>query len=250
MEIYSVITVFVMSILASSFGTLTGGTSLITIPVLMLLGLPPHVAIGTDRFGIIGLGLSGWYKFQSKRLIDYPIAWMVAVPIFAGTFIGSNIVLQISGEVLRSIVIFINIALLIFLLVNPRVGVEKGGDRSTVKVYLVGFILSLLVGLWGGFYGALTGTFTLYVLILVYRQTFIQSAATMKIPNIVNAVTAATVFAFHGAVDFRLGMAMMGGCLIGSYTGVHFSERIGELWIKRIFLLVTAAAIVKLVLNT
>ena len=102
----------------------------------------------------------------------------------------------------------------------------------------------------GGFYGALTGTFTLYVLILVYRQTFIQSAATMKIPNIVNAVTAAMVFAFHGAVDFRLGMAMMGGCLIGSYTGVHFSERIGELWIKRIFLLVTAAAIVKLVLNT
>jgi len=72
----------------------------------------------------------------------------------------------------------------------------------------------------------------------------------MKIPNIVNAVTAATVFAYNGAVDFRLGMAMMGGCLIGSYTGVHFSERIGELWIKRILLLVTAAAIVKLIFKS
>ena len=250
MELYNLATVFVMSVLASSFGTLTGGTSLITIPVLMVLGLPPHVAIGTDRFGIIGLNISGWYKFHVKRLIDYRIAWIVAAPICVGTFLGSNIVLQVSADVLRNLVVFINLALFLFLLLNPKVGVQKPQVTTGARVYVAGFSLSLLVGLWGGFYGALTGTFTLYVLILVFRQTFIQSAATMKIPNIVNASTAAMVFAFHGAVDFPMGLAMMGGCLIGSYAGVHFSERIGDRWIKRVFLLVAAAAIAKLVLKS
>lgn len=250
MEIYSLATVFAISILASSFGTLTGGTSLITIPVLMVLGLPPHVAIGTDRFGIIGLNISGWYKFQLKRLIDYRIAWIVAVPICAGTFIGSNIVLQISAEALRNIVVLINLALFLFLLVNPEIGVEKPQVPATARVYAAGFSISLLVGLWGGFYGALTGTFTLYVLVLIFRQTFIQSAATMKIPNIVNAVTAAAVFSYHGSVDFSLGLAMMGGCLIGSFTGVHFSDRIGDRWVKRVFLIVAGVAILKLIFKS
>ena len=56
------IIIFILSAGASAFGTLVGGTSLITIPALILLGLPPHTAIGTDRFGIIGIGLAGFYK--------------------------------------------------------------------------------------------------------------------------------------------------------------------------------------------
>ena len=65
--------IFIAAVFAAGFGTLIGGSSIVTIPALILLGLPPHTAIGTDRFGIIGVGISGWYEFHRKRLIDYRI---------------------------------------------------------------------------------------------------------------------------------------------------------------------------------
>ena len=59
MEISHLLIMFFVGVVASAFGTLIGGSSIVTIPTLILLGLPPHTAIGTDRFGIIGVGMAG-----------------------------------------------------------------------------------------------------------------------------------------------------------------------------------------------
>ena len=59
MELLDFLLVLAVSVLAGAFGALIGGASLITIPSLLFLGLPPHVAIGTGRFGIIGVGAAG-----------------------------------------------------------------------------------------------------------------------------------------------------------------------------------------------
>jgi len=79
MDLVSLLIVFVVGIIGGSYGTLVGGTSIITIPVLIFLGLPPHTAIGTDRLGIAGLTITGWYKFHEKGLINYPIALRLGV---------------------------------------------------------------------------------------------------------------------------------------------------------------------------
>lgn len=54
--------IFIAGFLASLFATLIGGSSLVTISTLLLLGCPPHTAIGTDRFGIMGVCSAGWYQ--------------------------------------------------------------------------------------------------------------------------------------------------------------------------------------------
>jgi uncharacterized membrane protein YfcA len=81
--------VFVVGIFGSSYGTLVGGTSLITIPLLIFLGLSPHTAIGTDRLGITGLAITGWYKFHEKGLINYPVSLRMAVAAFIGSFLAT-----------------------------------------------------------------------------------------------------------------------------------------------------------------
>ena len=60
MDILNIIIIFLVGIGASIYGTIIGGSSLITIPLLILMGLPPHTALGTDRVGIIGLLMAGW----------------------------------------------------------------------------------------------------------------------------------------------------------------------------------------------
>lgn len=249
MEFSHLIIIFFVAIVASGFGTLIGGSSIVTIPTLILLGLPPHTAIGTDRFGIIGVGVAGWYKFHKKGLINYRVGLIVAIPVLFGTALGANLVLQISENVLKHVIVATNIVLVAFLLLNRGLGVEKRQTAIQPKEYVVGAALSFLVGIYGGFYGAMAGTFSIYILIAWFRQTFIQGAATQKIGSIFMTVTAATVFAFNDAVDYPLGLAMLTGCLVGSYIGAHYAERIGNVWVKRMFIVFIAVALAKMVLS-
>lgn len=249
MDISSPAIIFFVAILASAFGTLIGGASIVTIPTLILLGLPPHTAIGTDRFGIIGIGLAGWYKFQKKGLVNYRIGFTIAIPILFGTIIGSNLVLQISEDVLKNVIIAINILIVIFILLNPAIGVDKSATPLENHKIAIGAFLSFFVGIYGGFYGALAGTFAVYILILWFRQTFIQSAATQKIGSVFMTVTAATIFSLHNAVNYSLGAAMFAGCLIGSYLGAHYAERIGNVWVKRMFTAFVIIAVIKLIFS-
>jgi len=249
MEIINFFIMFGVAIFASAFGTLIGGASIITIPTLILLGLPPHTAIGTDRFGIIGVGVAGWYKFHKKGLINYRIGLIVAIPVLFGSALGANLVLQISESVLKHVIVVTTIILTVFLLFNSGMGVETRRTGIQQKEYIIGAILSFIVGIYGGFYGAMAGTFSMYILIAWFRQTFIQSAATQKIASICMTVTAATIFSLHDAVDFYLGLTMLGGCLVGSYLGAHYAERIGNVWVKRMFILFVIVAIAKMVFS-
>jgi uncharacterized membrane protein YfcA len=249
MEITHLIIMFFVGVVAAAFGTLIGGSSIVTIPTLILLGLPPHTAIGTDRFGIIGVGISGWYKFHKKKLINYRIGFIVAIPVLFGTALGANLVLQISESVLKYVIVVTNIILVAFLLFNRGMGVEKRQTAIQKKEYVVGASLSFMNGIYGGFYGAMAGTFSIYILIGWFRQTFIQGAATQKIGSIFMTVTAATVFALNDAVDYQLGLAMLTGCLVGSYIGAHYAERIGNVWVKRMFIVFIVVALAKMVFS-
>lgn len=249
MEIFGFFIMFGVAVFASAFGTLIGGASIITIPTLILLGLPPHTAIGTDRFGIIGVGVAGWYEFHKKGLINYKIGLIVAIPVLFGSALGANIVLQISENVLKQVIVVTTIILTIFLLLNSGMGVEKRKTAIKKKEYIIGAVLSFVVGVYGGFYGAMAGTFSMYILIAWFRQTFIQSAATQKIASVCMTVTAAAIFSLHDAVDYPLGLTMLSGCLMGSYLGAHYAERIGNVWVKRMFLVFIVVAVAKMIIS-
>jgi hypothetical protein len=249
MDILNLAIIFFVAMAGGSFGSLIGGTSILTIPTLILLGLPPHTAIGTDRFGIIGIGIAGWYEFHRQKLINYRIGLIVAVPVLFGTILGSNLVLQIKENVLRDVILAINVILIILVLLNQKIGVEARVSVTRRHEVAIALLVSFLVGVYGGFYGALAGTFTLYIFLLWFGQTFIQGAATQKIASIFMTVTAATVFALHKAVDFRFGGAMFLGCLIGSYFGAHYASRIGNVWVRRLFTGFMIFVIAKLVIS-
>jgi len=120
-------------------------------------GLPPHTAIGTDRFGIIGIGIAGWYEFHRQRLINYRIGLIVAVPVLFGTILGSNLVLQIKENVLRDVILAINVILIIFVLLNPKIGVEARVSVTRRHEVAIALLVSFLVGVYGGFYGPWQG---------------------------------------------------------------------------------------------
>ena len=248
MDITHGVIIFFAGFCASIFGTLVGGSSLVTIPTLLLLGVSPHTAIGTDRFGIMGVCIAGWYQFHKKGLVNYRVGLTMAVPVLFGSFIGANLVFEISESVLKLIIILVSIVCLGVLLLNPNFGVGGSMRRFGWFTYIVGGAMTFAVGVYAGFYGAMGGTLLMYVLILWFGQSFLESAGTLKIAALVMNGIAAVVFAFNGAVDYHLAIPMFCGCSIGSLVGGHYAERIGNIWIRRLFLVLLAVLILKLII--
>ncbi|OGP69245.1 MAG: hypothetical protein A2170_03495 [Deltaproteobacteria bacterium RBG_13_53_10] len=249
MNAISLAIVFVASTFASIVGSLIGGASLVTIPMLILLGLPTHTAIGTDRFGMTAIGLVGWYLFHKKGMIDYKIGMTMGVPALFGSFLGARIVLQINESTLKLVIVLITVLLLPIIIFSPKMGIEKKDQVLKKRDYLIGAFLSFVVGVYGGFYGVLAGTFLCYVLVLWFSQTFLESAATLKIGSISMTGMAAAVFAYNGAVYYPFGIAIFCGCCVGSLIGVHYSVKLGNVWIKRFFILLVLIMLIKLVLQ-
>lgn len=248
MDSIHMLIMFGISIITGSWGTLVGGGGLVTIPALILLGLPPHTAIGTNLSGMIGVAGAGWYKFHKKRMVDYKIGFLIGVPAAVGAILGANLVLQINEEVLRRAIAILTILILVFMVVvKPKVGMEKSSSIVRNYEYLLGAVMSFFLGIYGGFYGPGTATFLSYILILLFRQTFLESAATVKIAVLFVTTLAALIFAINGAVDYYLASAMFIGGFIGSYIGVHYSDRIGNVWIKRLFIVVVLLMATKMI---
>jgi uncharacterized protein len=248
-DVPNLLIIFFAALGSSIFGTLVGGSSLITIPVLIFLGLPPHSAIATDRMGITGIGIAGLYKFHQKGLVRYRIGFVTGIPILLGAFLGATLVMQISPAALKKIIAAITLSLLVLVAVKPKVGIENAPRFLRAKDYLTGIVLSLLVGVYGGFYGASAGTFLAYILILVFGQTFLESAGTLKIGSLALSATATLTFAYHGVIHYPLAIAMFLGCAIGSFAGAHYSDQIGNVWIKRLFIGVVFIMVIKLLIG-
>jgi uncharacterized membrane protein YfcA len=112
----------------------------------------------------------------------------------------------------------------------------------------VGLGIAFLVGIYGGFFGIMAGTFALYVLLFIFKQSFLRGAATAKISSFMLTTTAAVVFAWKGAIHYRMAAAMFSGCAIGSYIGAHYSDRVGNVWIRRLFIGIVLIMVVKLLI--
>ncbi len=249
MDFLKLFIIFFVGLGSSFIGTLVGGSSLINIPVLILLGLSPHSAIATDRMGITGIGIAGIYKFHQKGLVNYRIGLVTGIPILVGAFIGANLVLRISPETLKKIIAVITVSVLALLVAQPKLGVERVHRPLETKDVVIGMFFSLLVGLYGGFYGAGAATFVVYILIFVFGQTFLESAGTMKLGSIAMTATATLTFAYHGVIHYPLAIAMFMGSCIGSFTGAHYSDRIGDVWLKRLFIGVVLIVVIKLLIS-
>jgi hypothetical protein len=246
MNIINMLVIFFIGIIAGSFATLVGGGLLLMIPTLVFLGLPPQAAIATSKLGAIGVNTAGWYKFHQKRMINYTLGFTIGIPIILGSVLGANLVMQINEALLRRIIGILTLLILVFVAVRPEIGVEKAQNVITHRQYLIGAVLGFFLGIYSGFYGAGSATLSAYILILLFRQTFLESAATRKIPHLFSPVTSGAVFALHGVIVYSLGIPLLIGTFIGSYIGAHYSDRIGNVWIKRLFYLFVLIMAIKL----
>jgi uncharacterized membrane protein YfcA len=233
---------------AGLINVMVGGGSLISIPLLILLGLSSQVAIATNRLAIIVLSTSGAVKYYQQGKVDVRLSLPLAACAAIGSCFGAWMVLAVNEAVLKKVIACLMLALLGVMLLRIESGLKDRAVTPTPKVAALSWVLTFILGIYGGFYGAGVSTFLMFVLVLLHGMSFVASAGTTQIITLSLSVFSAVVFALAGTVDYAVGVPLAVAMGVGAWFGAQLAVKAGNVWIRRGFCVIVVILAVKLLL--
>lgn len=225
----------VVGILTGFINVFAGGGSLISLPLLIMLGLPVSVANGTNKVGLIFGGVSGAYNFYKKGEIDLK-SDLLSVPLsLAGVFIGSKLSIDISEDLYTGILSVVMILVLAVILLKPQNYIKKVKNRDFTILKTVGFIL---IGFYAGFIQVGMGYLVITILSLTTRYSLIKiTAVKVFICGFIFVTFSAALFIYYGKVNYPFALALGGGNALGAFIASNLAINNGERIFKPILII-------------
>jgi uncharacterized protein len=220
----------------SAVSVVTGSTSLITVPVMFQFGINPRVAVATDMFALTFMSIGGSLPFLRGKEVDRARLPVLIALTLAGSLVGMLLLLVIAQNAVPLIVSGAMIGVAIFSIVYRQGGAQDFTARPSPKVELAGYALTFVLGIYGGFFSGGYVTILTAVYVAMFRQSFVEAVATTKLINVFSSGIAALVFMRQHLVDYRLGTVLGIAMFVGAFAGARVATRLGNQWLRRIFL--------------
>jgi uncharacterized membrane protein YfcA len=238
-----------VALAAGIVDAIAGGGGLLTVPALLQAGLPPHLALGTNKGqSVFGSG-AALVRFARSGLVDGPRARLVFPLGLVGSLAGAALVLAVPPAVLRPVVL----ALLGFAAVF--VGLRRGPPSSHTPplapraAALRAGAIAAVIGAYDGFFGPGTGTFLIVCYVAFLGDTMTRASAEAKVVNFASNLAAVGLFAARGVVVWKIALPMAAGQFCGGWIGAHLAVRRGDALVRRVVVAVALALAVKLALD-
>ncbi len=238
MEVVEILILFGVGLLAGVINTLAGGGSLLTLPVLIFMGLPPNVANGTNRIGIFFNGLFAIKGFQSKgaKISKYSI-WL-GISAFFGAIIGSYIAVDIKGETFNKILAAVIVLIVGYMLFGAKPDADLD-ERNDSKTNVKGIVSFFFIGIYGGFLQAGVGYLIMASLTLINRFSLLKTNIAKVVTVPIYTLASLGVFIYNDLIDWELGIALAIGSALGGWLTSRWSVGINDKWV-RYFVMFTA----------
>ncbi|NEQ51927.1 MAG: TSUP family transporter [Leptolyngbya sp. SIO3F4] len=210
---------FVVAIVASCVDAIAGGGGLIVLPTMLMVGIPPSVALATNKLqGSGGTFVASLY-FWHKRVVRLRDIRLTVLTTFLGAVFGVWLVLQIESTVLKAIIPFLLISMGAYFALSPELGTADQNQRMAHRPFSV--ILAPLLGFYDGFFGPGTGMFMTLSLVSLRGYNLTKATAHTKILNCTSNVSSLLYFLAFGKVYWWVGLVMLAGQVIGSSLGAR-----------------------------
>jgi uncharacterized membrane protein YfcA len=225
-----VVLTFFVALLASTFSGMSGGGGgFIIIPYFLFIGLPPANALATAKLGGIGTAFGAMSAFKGKGLVRKNLV----VPFMAITFVCSLISAWLIPRIDPTL--FENIIGIALIALVPTLFIKKASfqpGRRTAPWLVAGFVLYTIFSFLQTLIGTGMGSILVIILMLVFGLTALESNATKRVAQSVQAVMLFVLLAIQGLVMWAYGLAGLTGSLIGSHIGTHIAIKKGNRFVK------------------
>lgn len=240
-----VIALLALGGLAGFINVLSAGGSMLTLPLLMFLGLPPQVANGTNRVAIILQSTTAVASFKRLGHGSLKVSLHLAVPAVSGALLGAWIATWVPDAIFEWVLIIAMLGASVFMLLpQPKLDTNPlTPDRLGPVIYIAMF----LIGIYGGFIQVGVGALFLVVLYRMLRIDLRQVNVFKVSIILLYTLPALMVFAANGQVRWGMGLILAVGNVTGAFLAVrvNLSEK-GAQWVKWITLFMAGAILVRL----
>ena len=252
-----------LGLVAGIINVIAGGGSLLTLPAMILMGIPETVANGTNRVAIFAQNITAVTAFRKKGFSDFKTSLTLGLCALPGGIAGAWCGAYIRGDLFNLILGLIMIGVVVLMVFKNRKA--KAAPTSKVKAekparqkadepasrsrFFLGHLAMVLVGFYGGFIQAGVGFLIMAVLNQVMQIDLIR--VNMHKVFIVGFFTAAAlvVFILTKNVWWIPGIALAVGNSVGGWIGSHLTISKGEVFVRRFLYVAVLVMAVKLLLG-
>jgi uncharacterized membrane protein YfcA len=235
-----------VALIAGTVDAIGGGGGLLTVPALLWAGLPPHLALGTNKGQSVFGSFAALARFTRAGMVD-PRRARVTFPLgLLGSLAGAALVLALPPAALRPVVL----ALLAFAAVF--VGLRRAGPArledapAPRHAAALAGAAALAIGAYDGFFGPGTGTFLIVAFVALLGDGLAHASAAAKVVNFASNLAAVALFSARGVVIWRIALPMAAAQLAGGWIGAHLAVRRGDGLVRRVVVMVALALAAKL----
>ena len=238
---------FTIAVVAGFLDTLAGGGGLLTLPALMMSGVPPLAALATNKLqSSMGVATASVMMLRARRVRWYQVKHLMLAS-FIGSTVGTIIIQFIDTAMLSVIIPVVITAIGIYFLITPTIDEKNNSAKISSSTYQR-FIVPI-IGCYDGIFGPATGSFFTLAGRALRGQKFLEATAIAKTLNFSSNIASLVVFIFAGHIIWFAGMIMMVGQFIGAWLGSHCLFKIPVTYLRYLVVVMCFAMLVKYMLQ-
>ena len=244
--IVEIIVLIGVGFIAGAINTLAGGGSLLTLPILIFLGLPPNIANGTNRIAILFQNVFTTAGFKSKGVVTFPFSIYLGISALFGSLIGAQIAVDIKGDTFNKILAVIMVIVVIYMVFQSKTKQQSIIEKTSGKQLWFSIFLFFFIGIYGGFIQAGVGFIILLVLSSVNNLSLVKSNAIKVTVVLIYTISAVVVFAYNDKINWKVGLTLAIGNSIGGWIASRWSVKKGDGLIRKFLIVMIVFMAIKL----
>ena len=240
------------SFFAGFIDSIAGGGGLIQLPAL-LIGLPKSETaevLGTNKLSAVFGTTTAAALYRKQIKPDPKVLIAMGIPAFVGSAGGAVLASRIPTSSMRPMVLVLLIVVAIYTWFKPDLGKFENLRHLPKRRVQIAAFAGVVIGFYDGIFGPGTGSFLMLILVASLGYAFITASAIAKVVNVATNVGAIMVFGINGAVIWQIGIILGVANISGAVLGARLAIKGGSTLVRKVFLIVTVALIVKVGIAT
>jgi len=239
---------FITGIFAGFVDSIAGGGGIITVPVLLSSGIPPHMALGTNKLQSSFGSFTAAYNYSRKGLVSFSDIKTAIFFTAIGAFTGAITIQFLSAGFLNTIIPIFLCTIFIYTIFSPKIGEKTMEPLINKNIFYV--TAGLILGFYDGFFGPGTGSFWVIGIVALIGLDLKKATAFTKFTNFTSNFIALIFFIIGGKVLFIVGICMGTGQVIGAFAGSKLVILRDTSFVRIFFIIVVGVTLIKLVYSS
>ncbi|MGB7343240.1 MAG: sulfite exporter TauE/SafE family protein [Pirellulaceae bacterium] len=248
MEILYYLVLVAAGFVAGIINTIAGGGSFLTLPALMLFGLDPKLANGTNRVAVLFSSGSAVATFHKHGHLDRKLANRLAIPTLAGVPVGALLAIYLPATAFEPVFGAIFLVMAVLLIKNPKRIMESHVASESSRRWIIPVFFG--IGIYVGFIQAGMGILILLAMGLLNTGDLVASNAVKNWIGFLVTLVAIVVFAIYGLIQWVPGLVMAVGNVLGGVVGAKLAIKKGNRLIFGFLVVVMVATGTKLIVSS